>query len=122
MTYIEYLAENWHTILALLCLIAMVSMTIYKFLEKPTKEQLANVKKWLLWAVSLAEKELGGGTGPLKLAQVYDHFIERFPAIAAWVSFDAFHGWVKDALVEMRQLLSENKDIKEVIEGNELTC
>ena len=122
MTYIEYLAANWPSIIAILCMIVVVCMSIYKFLEKPTKEQLANVKKWLLWAVSLAEKELGGGTGPLKLAQVYDHFTERFPAIAAWVSFDTFHGWVKDALVEMEKLLAENEDIKEVIKGAELTC
>ena len=122
MTYIEYLAANWPSIIAILCMIVVVCMSIYKFLEKPTKEQLANVKEWLLWAVSLAEKELGGGTGELKLVQVYDHFTERFPVISACVSFKTFSGWVDEALVEMKRLLAENKDIKEVIEGAELQC
>ena len=56
----------------------------------PTNEQLKKVKEWLLWAVAEAEKELGSGTGQLKLRYVYDMFIVKFPSLAKIISFETF--------------------------------
>ena len=67
---------------------------------------------WLLWAVTEAEKELGGGTGKLKLRQVYDLFVTRFPWLARIVPFDLFSDMVDDALDEMREMLKNNQAVK----------
>lgn len=78
-------------------------------------KQPEKVKKWLLYAVSNAERELGGGTGPLKLGQVYDDFVSKYPILKIFVSFETFKGWVKIALIEMEKLLVEKEAVKEVV-------
>ena len=74
-------------------------------------------KEWLKYAVCVAEKELGGKTGQLKLRYVYDMFIEQFPAIATVVPFTIFSRWVDLALDWMKIQLEQNKNIKAMIEG-----
>ena len=78
-----------------------------------------NIKEWLVQAVTKAEKELGGGTGQLKLRTVYDWFIEKFPIVAAIIPFKVFAAWVDCSLVGMRYMLSKNKDIKNYVEDKE---
>lgn len=77
----------------------------------------AKIKEWLLYAVTEAEKELGGGTGQLKLRQVYDLFVQRFPAVAAVISFDTFSGWVDEALEQMREMLAKNEQVAAYVEN-----
>ena len=103
----KFLIENWYAIVGLLAVLECVIYAGYRFLKLPTKAQAAKVKEWLLWAVTNAEKELGGGTGKLKLRQVYDLFVQRFPAMALAVSFDTFCEWVDDALQEGVELLTD---------------
>ena len=83
----------------------------------PTEAQLAKVKEWLLWAVTEAEKDLGGGTGKLKLRQVYDLFVTRFPWLAKLVSFELFSDMVDEALEQMREMLDTNEAVKAFVEG-----
>lgn len=75
------------------------------------------IGRWLLWAVTEAEKDLGGGTGKLKLRQVYDLFVTRFPWLAKLVSFELFSDMVDDALEEMREMLDTNQAVKAFVEG-----
>ncbi len=114
----KFLVENWYVFVALLAVLECVIYAGYRFLKLPTKAQAAKVKEWLLWAVTNAEKELGGGTGKLKLRQVYDLFVQRFPAVAMAVSFDTFRQWVDDALTEMRKMLVENQAAAELVKGD----
>ena len=114
----KFLIENWYVIVALLAVLECIIYVVYRFLKLPTKAQVEKVRAWLLWAVTNAEKELGGGTGKLKLRQVYDLFVQRFPAVAMAVSFDTFSQWVDDALTEMRRkMLVENKAAAELVGG-----
>ena len=85
----------------------------------PAAEQREKIKKWLLWAVAEAEKELGGGTGKLKLRQVYDLFLQRFPTVAMAISFETFAAWVDEALAEMRELLQKNEAVYRMINAKE---
>lgn len=73
--------ENWYICSALMAVTAVIGVEIWRFLKLPTRVQIDKVKEWLLWAVTEAEKELGSGTGQLKLRQVYDLFVQRFPVI-----------------------------------------
>ena len=111
-----WLAENWYLALTAVVMVVMAVVLVGSFVKLPTKEQIAKIKEWLLYAVTEAEKELGGGTGQLKLRQVYDLFVQRFPAVAAVVSFDTFSLWVDEALEQMRELLAKNEHAAAYVE------
>lgn len=113
----ELIIENWPLIVAALAVIAAVVVAVARFVGLPTEKQLAKVKEWLLWAVTEAEKDLGGGTGKLKLRQVYDLFVQRFPWLAKAVSFELFSSLVDEALDEMREMLDNNQAVKAFVEG-----
>lgn len=78
-------------------------------------KQPAKVKEWLLFAVMEAEKDLGSGTGPMKLRYVYDLFTAKFPKLSVFISFSTFSEWVDVALEYMEKLLVDNKSIKTLI-------
>lgn len=67
------------------------------------------VKNWLVWAVSVAESELGSGTGQLKLRNVYNMFILRFPKLSMIITFARFSELVDDALDIMKEMLKNDK-------------
>lgn len=112
---IEFIIEYWYIILAALAAGAVAGIAVYAFVKLPTSEQLNKVREWLLWAVTAAEKELGAGTGQLKLRQVYDLFVARFPWLAKVVSFDLFSSLVDDALVDMRNMLAKNEAVQALV-------
>ena len=74
-------------------------------------------KEWMLWAVTKAEKELGSGTGKLKLRYVYDMFVTKFPWLEGVISFEMVSMMVDDALEEMREMLETNKAVQEFVNG-----
>lgn len=115
----EFIIENWYIILAILAALAGTGIAIYAFFKLPRTEQLDKVREWLLWAVTNAEKELGGGTGQIKLRQVYDLFVVRFPWLAKIVPFGVFSGLVDEALEKMNGLLATNPAVKALVEGSE---
>ena len=115
----EFIINNWYIILAIAAALGVGGVAIYRFFGLPSKVQLAKVREWLLWAVTEAEKELGCGTGKLKLRQVYDLFVTRFPWLAKVVSFDLFSSMVDDALEEMRSMLQTNTAVKVLVEGGD---
>ena len=113
----EWLVENWYLVVALIAVIAVVVYAIVKFFKLPTDKQIACVKEWLKYAVTMAEKELQSGTGQLKLRMVYDMFLEKFPQVAKFISFDTFSGWVDEALVWLNRQLDSNKNIKAIVDA-----
>ena len=113
----EWLAKNWTLLALLLCVAWGCFMTIRKYYFLPKPEQIAAIKQWLLYAVIEAEKEFGSGTGKMKLRQVYDAFVSKFPWAAQVVSFELFSVWVDEVLIEMRELLQNNVNIKQYVEG-----
>ena len=111
----DFMIENWYMLFGLTALIFMTGLAIYSFFKKPTPEQMDNLREWLLGAVTEAEKELGGGTGKLKLRQVYDAFVARFPWLAKVISFAIFSDMVDDALEEMREMLDKNEAVQDYV-------
>lgn len=113
----KFLVDNW----SLLIIIAIVAVITARYLQKlydmPSEEQQRKVKEWLLYAVIMAEKEYQSGTGALKLRAVYNDFVAKFPSLVAIISFDLFALYVDEALVEMKRILSSNKDIEAYVEG-----
>lgn len=79
--------------------------------------QKKKVIEWLKFAVTEAEKLLGEKTGQLKLRQVYDWFVEKFPVVAAFLPFRFFSAWVDIALETMRKWLEDNQSVANYVEG-----
>ena len=84
-------------------------------MKMPSDKQLNKVREWLLYAVTKAEKELGAGTGKLKLRYVYDMFVARFEWLAKVITFDMFSMMVDEALEQMRTMLDSNEAVQKLI-------
>lgn len=116
----DFIINNWLAVLMALVVVCAASIYIYKFFTSSKEEQIATVRRWLLWAVIEAEKEFGSGTGKLKLHSVYDMFVSTFPWMVNVISFKTFSNMVDDALDEMNELLSNNLAIFNYVEGTDL--
>lgn len=117
---VMWIANNWAVIVGLIALVTVVILAIRAFMKLPTSAQKEKVKKCLLAWVIQAEKELGGGTGKVKLSTVYGTFVTAFPILKNFISFETFSLWVDDALDEMRKMLEQNENLKQVVEGIQL--
>lgn len=115
----NFIINNWSLLIAVVAVIAVAAGFIIKFKNLPTQAQIQKLKEWLLWAVTEAEKQLGGGTGRIKLRYVYDMFVTRFPSLAKIISFDYFSMLVDEALEEFRKLLSTNEKINQYVNSTE---
>ena len=116
----NWITENWALLLGIISIVCVGVASVVCFCRQPSSVQKEKVKEWLLWAVTKAETELGGGTGALKLAMVYDLFVSRFPAISKVMSFDMFSKLVDSALDKMREILVKNKKIAEIVEKRDI--
>ena len=114
----EWLINNWYLIVAAGAVLGAAVFTKRKFLGLPTDQQIENLKEWLKWAVTEAEKELGSGTGQLKLRRVYDLALAKFPWIARLVPFEEFSMWVDEALIWLGKQLESNKAITNMVKGD----
>lgn len=119
LTAAEFIHEYWYLVIAIIAIISMASITIYNWFKLPNNEQIEQVKQWLLYAVAKAEKELGSGTGQIKLRYVYNMFIAKFPAIALFLTFEEFSNLVEEALQELQELIDKNSSIEALIKGED---
>ena len=108
---------NAQIIMALVIVAIALICGIIWFIKLPKEKKIANIKEWLKFAVIEAEKELGSGTGQLKLRMVYDMAVKQFPFIVQLISFDTFSKWVDEALDWMRSQLAENKAAQNYVES-----
>lgn len=111
----KYIVENWFVIVGLIAVLAAGGYAVYVFVKMPADKQLNKVREWLLYAVTKAEKELGGGTGQIKLRYVYDMFVARFVWLARMISFEAFSMMVDEALERMKKMLESNKAMQDFV-------
>lgn len=114
-----WIVENWPIIVAFISGIVVCLLVAVRFSKEPTEKKITMIKEWLLFAVIQAEKELGGGTGQVKLRYVWDMFIKTFPALAPLIPFDIFKALVDEALEEMRHLLETNMDVLYYVESKD---
>lgn len=121
MNFMEFVMTYWYILLAFVAIGVVIGVAVYHFIKLPTSEQLQKVREWLLWAVTQAEKELGSGTGQLKLRSVYDAFVARFGWLAKIIPFSVFSALVDDALEEMREMLEKNENVAAYVEGAVVT-
>ena len=104
----DMIVDYWCVIIGITALVIAACIYLYH-----TDKQ--RVLEWLLIAVTMAEKELGSGTGKLKLRKVYDMFIERFKVFSKIISFETFSHLVDISLDQMRQIIENNKAVQEFV-------
>lgn len=109
--------EDIAVIIGILAVIAVISYSIYRFIKLEKAKQLEIIMEWLTYAVMRAEKELGSGTGQLKLRYVYDLFLNKFKFLAKIITFKQFSYLVDEALDVMRTMITNNKQIQDYIKN-----
>ena len=109
--------EDIAVIIGILSVIAVISYSIYRFIKLEKAKQLEIIMEWLTYAVMRAEKELGSGTGQLKLRYVYDLFLNKFKFLAKIITFKQFSYLVDEALDVMRTMITNNKQIQDYIKN-----
>lgn len=110
----KFIIDNWFV---LVVMTASAGYLIYTIVKMPSAKHLEKVTEWLLYAVTRAEKELGGGTGQIKLRYVYDLFVSRFTWIAKVITFNMFSGMVDEALDKMKEMLDKNTAMQKLVTG-----
>lgn len=116
----DNLIENWFLYLSLLVIIAIAAIGIYQFYHLPNSKKAEKVKEWLLYAVTLAEKELGSGTGRVKLRYVYNLAIDKFPIFTKLISFEDFSKMVDETLIIFNEMIKSNNNIIYYIHSKEV--
>ena len=96
-------------------LIILLLVGIVRFINMPTEEQMEQVRKWLLWAVTQAEIKLGPGTHKLKLSLVYDMFVKRFPWLAKSITYDRFAKLVDRVLEDFNNMMATNAIVRDLV-------
>ena len=112
-----WILDNWFMVITLLAVILAVASMLVQFAGRPNSEQLLALSEWLKYAVTEAEKQLGSGTGQLKLRYVWNMAIERFDWLDRVMEFEKFAYYVDLALVWMREQLEKNANIGTYVEG-----
>lgn len=102
----EWIINNWSLI------ITVVAVVVYFLLNGKR-----SVVAFLLQAVVMAEKDLGSGTGKIKLSVVYGNFIEKYPIFSKIIPFPVFSAWVDAVLEDMKDILSKNEKAKAYVEN-----
>lgn len=115
----DFLINYWAVLVACVAVVTALTYICVTFFKKPTQEQIKALKEWLLYAVTLAEKDLGSGTGKLKLRHVYDMFLIRFSWLAKVITFEQFSLYVDEALEQMKSMLASNTSVQTFVEGSE---
>ena len=98
---VKFMVENWYLLIGGVGVAAAAGFMLYRFFKLPTKEQIAKIKEWLLYAVTEAEKELGGGTGQLKLRLVRSRGLGDV--------------YKRQALEQMREMLEQNQSVQKYV-------
>lgn len=101
-------------LIGFLCVVGVGALVLY-LINLDKKRRIEVLKEWLLLAVIQAEKELGGGTGQVKLRFVYDLFLTKFTWLSKLISFEAFSLLVDEALDKMRDMLDSNAELQEYV-------
>lgn len=105
----EWLVDWWQVLVAIICFLIFIICHITKI----------NIIEFLKYAVSVAESDLGSGTGQLKLRRAYDIAIAKFPIIKI-IPFSTFSKWVDIALEWMKNQLETNASINLLVQEGDL--
>ena len=110
MNIINLFIANWDIITLAIAAVAAIVFAVFR-------GNKSVVMKMLFALVTEAEKNLGSGTGALKLTAVITEIYPKLPAvIKTFVSADRLQKWVEEALEAAKEKWETNGNIKAYIE------
>ena len=68
--------DNIIIAIGIIAIVGAAAYALYYFMNLGKEKQIQVVREWLTYTVMIAEKELGSGTGKVKLRFVYDLFLD----------------------------------------------
>lgn len=93
----------------------LIILALILLLQTKYKKQAAEV---LLYLVTRAEQQLGGGTGQLKYSAVTMWLYEQLPSLARLLlPARVIDGMIEDAVERMKMYLEENEKAKMIVGG-----
>ena len=110
------LMEYWWLAIVILAILVIAFMFLITYINLPKSKKATKVKEWLLFAVVQAEKELGSGTGQLKLRYVYNLALSKFPIFIKLIPFELFSSFVDGALQQLENLIEDSEGVKKYME------
>lgn len=109
MNVVNYIIANWDFILLIVAAVAVMIFAIFK-------GNKSVVMKMLYALVTEAEKNMGGGTGSLKLASVIEEIYPKLPTvIKMFITDTMLKKWVEDALIVAKDAWEKNANIAQYI-------
>lgn len=109
------MSNNIIMVAVIIIAICLLCIGLVYFFRLGKEKQQQIIKEWLLLAVVRAEKELGDGTGQLKLRFVYDLFLDKFKVVSYIISFEQFSKLVDESLEIMKSMISNNKKVEDYV-------
>lgn len=99
----NFLLNYWDSIVAVIVFVIAIVVMI-------RQKQIKQVKAILLYLVTKAEEQFGGGTGQLKYSAVTTWLYERLPFIAKlFLTEKEIDKLIEDAVEKMKKYLEANK-------------
>src|SRR5699024_10023888 len=121
MDILGFIMNNWLTIILSIAALAVFVVKVVQFVRSPSDEQIENIKERLKLAVTEAQADVGSGTGQLKLQEVDDMAVEKFPWVGEFVTFETFSSWVDEALEWMNNQLESNEKVRAYVVDGTIT-
>ena len=109
MNVINFVIEHWDIITLAIAALSAVVYAVFK-------GNKSVVMRMLFALVTEAEKNLGAGTGALKLASVIEQVYPKLPTIIkTFITAETLEKWVEDALVLAKKKWEENLNLQAYI-------
>ncbi len=113
MGVINFLVQNWDSVLVVLLAAAVIIFLI-------AKRQYAILDKIIFSLVTEAEKKFGGGTGAAKLAAVIDWVYPKIPAvIRLFISEAQLKKLIERVLADAKEQWEKNPHLSAYISDNQ---
>lgn len=117
--FLNYLSENWLTLLVCIGLTFSLVKMITRYLSLDTNERIGIAKKQIKEAMLklITEAEIDfeewNKSGKIKRSQVITKIYEKYPIISKAISQDDIIAWIDkeidNSLVTLREIIKENK-------------
>ena len=102
----EILLLNWELVVLAIALAGALALLVKRFLQMPSQKREKIILEFLVEAVHLAEEKFGSKTGRVKLAYVYQKFVEKHKVLGILIPKKVFDELVDKALKEVEKTLS----------------
>lgn len=124
----QWLVDNWTLLASVIAAFMLAAVKVRRYLQLSAEAQakareqakdklIRAVSDWLLYAVTEAERTLGDGTGKIKIREVYDRALARFPELTYVITLEQLDELAQHPLEEMRKLLESNEAISAYVTG-----